>query len=205
MLMPDLAIHVFLAWIKDEKRKEISMNQIFTIPKPFQVPDGTRVSPFLNSKDCMSRLPFNLLDGASLSMGIIKPHTQSKIHIMPHVTQITYVLRGNLEVKMKGLKDAGPYHLSLGPKQAIITELGAFFQLINNTARQCTVLYIVTPAYLFEMGDDKVVYDDSLVLDESWDDLKAAGWCTKASLPTLAERQAAYGRLEHVVQSLQRE
>lgn len=173
------------------------MNQIFTIPPPFQVPDGTLVSPFLNSKDCMSGLPFNLLDGASLSMGTIKPHSKSKIHIMPHVTQITYVMRGNLEVQMKGQKDVSPYHLSLGSKQAVITEPGAFFQLINNTARKCTVLYVVTPAYLFEMGNDKVVYDDSLVLDESWDDLQVAGWRPPTSLPTLTERQAAYERLEH--------
>jgi hypothetical protein len=41
----------------------------------------------------MSGLPFNMLDGASLSMGIIKEHTPSKIHVMPHVTQITYVVR----------------------------------------------------------------------------------------------------------------
>jgi hypothetical protein len=34
----------------------------------------------------MSGLPFNLLDGVSLSMGIIKVQTQSKIHVMPHVT-----------------------------------------------------------------------------------------------------------------------
>ena len=82
-------------------------------------------------------------------------------------------------------------------REAVITEPGAFFQLINNTDQACEVLYIVTPAYLFEMNDHEIAYDDSLVLDESRGDLKRAGWCTKRSLPTVAERQAAYQRLEH--------
>jgi len=82
-------------------------------------------------------------------------------------------------------------------REAVITEPGAFFQLINNTDQACEVLYIVTPAYLFEMNDHEIAYDDSLVLDESWDDLKMADWRTKKGLPTLAERRAAYQRLEH--------
>ena len=45
------------------------MNQVFKIASPFQVPDGTLVSPFLNAKDSESGLPFNLLDGFSLAAG----------------------------------------------------------------------------------------------------------------------------------------
>ncbi len=77
------------------------MKQVFGIAKPFRVPDGALVSPFLNSKDCMSGLPFNLLDWVSLTAGTIEPRQKSKIHVMPHVTQITFVLRGDSQVQMK--------------------------------------------------------------------------------------------------------
>ena len=177
--------------------KENFMNRVFMIPPPFQVSDGTLVAPFLNARDCMSGLSFNLLEGVSLASGIINPRVKSKIQIMPHVTQITYVLGGLLEVRMKGKDDDVPYSKSVRAREAVITEAGAFLQLINNTDQPCEVLYIVSPAYLFEMTDHEIAYDDSLVLDESWNDLKMAGWRTKKSLPTLAERLAAYQRLEH--------
>ena len=165
------------------------------IPSLFQVPDGTLVAPFLNARDCMSGLPFNLLEGVSLALGGINPGVKSKIQIMPHVTQITYVLGGILEVRMKGQDDQVPYSKSVRAREAVITEAGAFLQLINKTDQPCEVLYIVSPAYLFEMTGTEVVYDDSLVLDESWDDLQAAGWFIEKDLPTLAERQAVCERL----------
>jgi mannose-6-phosphate isomerase-like protein (cupin superfamily) len=147
------------------------MNKVFEIAKPFRVPDETLVSPFLNSRDCMSSLPFNLLAGISMSAGVIEPHQQSRIHIMPHVTQITFVRHGDLVVKMKGPDDQEPYSQHVAVEQVVITERGTFFQLINDTDQPCEVLYIVSPAYLFEMTDDKVVYDDSLMVEESWQEL----------------------------------
>jgi len=105
------------------------------------------------------------------------------------------VLGGILEVRMKGQDDQVPYSKSVRAREAVITEAGAFLQLINKTDQPCEVLYIVSPAYLFEMTGTEVVYDDSLVLDESWDDLQAAGWFIEKDLPTLAERQAVCERL----------
>lgn len=54
------------------------MNRIFTIDKGFQVPDGTIVSPFLNSQDSESDLPWDLVKGFSLSAGVIAPNSKSK-------------------------------------------------------------------------------------------------------------------------------
>jgi hypothetical protein len=171
------------------------MNKVFEITKPFRVPDGTLVSPFLNSRDCMSGLPFDILAGVSISAGVIEPHQQSKIHVMPFVTQITFVWRGDLLVKMKGPDDQKPYLQPVAVAQAVITEPGILFQLINETDKPCEVLYIVSPAYLFEMAEDKVVYDDSLVLEESWNELEAADWHTRSNLPTLEERQNSEQRM----------
>jgi hypothetical protein len=171
------------------------MNKVFEITKPFRVPDGTLVSPFLNSRDCMSGLPFDLLADVSMSAGNIEPHRHSKIHIMPHVTQITFVRHGTLKVQMKGNNDTEPYSLSIADSQAVITEPGTFFQLINDSNQLCEVLYIVSPAYLFEMVKDKVIYDDSLVLEESWGELETTGWRTKMNLSTLEERHVAEQRM----------
>ena len=54
---------------------------------------------------------------------------------------------------------------------------GTFFQLINQTTSPCRVLYIVSPAYLFEMEKDgRVRYDDAMIIDRHWDDLESLGW-----------------------------
>jgi hypothetical protein len=171
------------------------MRQVFKVVDPFRVPDGTLVSPFLNSKDNMSGLPFDLLDGFSLAAGTIEPKTSSKIHQMPFVTQVTYVRRGSLEVRMKGPQDHDLYSLIARIDEAVLTEPGTFFQLVNDGHESCEVLYIVSPAYLFEMSDGKVVYDDSLVLEENWDDLKSSGWHPTVPLPTREQRQEAAHRL----------
>lgn len=55
--------------------------RIFAIKEWLQVPDQTRVAPFLNAKDCTSSLPYDLLDGFSLAAGEID--SASLIHIMP--------------------------------------------------------------------------------------------------------------------------
>ena len=62
------------------------MNRVFNIKEGIRVPDGTIVYPFLNSKDSSSDLPFDLLEGFSISAGDISPNTHSKIHVMPLVT-----------------------------------------------------------------------------------------------------------------------
>jgi len=85
------------------------MKRVFKIPKPFRVLDGTLVSPFLNPKDSESGLPFDLLDGFSLSAGTTEPGACSKIHFMPDEAQVTFVRSGDLTVKMKSPEDSEVY------------------------------------------------------------------------------------------------
>ncbi len=84
------------------------MNRIFRIDRGFQVPDGTIVSPFLNSKDSESDLPWDLIEGFSIAAGEIAPNSKSKIHIMSLVQQVTFVLGGKLEVCMKDFQTRCP-------------------------------------------------------------------------------------------------
>jgi mannose-6-phosphate isomerase-like protein (cupin superfamily) len=172
------------------------MNRVFAISSPFQVPDGTWVSPFLNAKDSESDLPFDLLDGFSLAAGTIEPSSSSRIHVMPLVSQVTFVRAGELAVRMKGTNDVQPYLLRLAPAEAVLTEPGVYFQLVNEGSEPCEVLYIVSPAYVFEMdGEGRILYDDALVLEEDWETLAESGWRTARALPTDGQRTEALGRL----------
>jgi hypothetical protein len=115
---------------------------------------------------------------------------------MPFVTQVTFVRSGVLAVRIKGPQDSHPNLLRLKPAQAVLTEPGVFFQLINDGTHPCEVLYIVSPAYTFEMtAEGDVVYDDSLVLAEDWDALAASDWLLAQPMHPLAERDAATQRL----------
>jgi hypothetical protein len=158
------------------------MNHVFRTRNFFQVPDGTLVSPFLNSKDSKSDLPFDLLDGFSIAAGIILGHRRSKIHIFPLVTQVTFVKTGKLRVKMKTAGDnSKPYCACITPGEGVLTKPGSFFQLINERSEPCEVLHIVSPAYVYDEG----VYDDSVVLDENWLELDKYNWQLSRKLPTL--------------------
>jgi mannose-6-phosphate isomerase-like protein (cupin superfamily) len=175
------------------------MNRVFSITAPFRVPDGTWVSPFLNAKDGQSDLPFDLLDGFSLAAGVIDPNSCSKIHVMPFVIQVTFVRSGDLAVKMKGPDEAEPYILRLTAGQAVLTEPGVFFQLINEGSERCEVLYIVSPAYVFEMSPEgAVLYDDAAVLEEGCNYLAATGWRTARSMATAEQRADAMRRLSEI-------
>lgn len=174
---------------------QVPMNRVFCISTFFPVPDGTLVSPFLNPKDNKSGLPFNLLDGFSLAAGIIEGKSKSKIHVMPFVTQVTFVLRGKLTVKMKSIEDDVPYPLSLGTGEAVLTEAGTLFQLTNEEADPCKVLYIVSPAYLYEKSEGKILYDDSLVLQEDWMQLADSDWRILQEPPTIEKREETKRRL----------
>jgi len=172
------------------------MNRIFSIGSPSPIPDGTLLSPLLNPKDSESGLPFDLLDGFSLAAGVIDPGARSRVHLIPFSTQVTFVLAGSLAVKMKGPDDARPYTLSLKAGQAVLTEPGVFLQLINEGTERCETLYIVSPAYVFEAHPGgEPSYDDSVVLDEDWDDLAKAGWRASRPMPTPTERADAMQRL----------
>jgi hypothetical protein len=117
------------------------MNRIFAIDRGFKVPDGTIVTPFLNSKDSESDLPWDLVEGFSISAGEIAPNSKSKIHIIPLVRQVTFVLSGKLKVCMKDIDTPATYILEVSENQAILTPPGTFLQYINCTtllAALCT-------------------------------------------------------------------
>ena len=174
------------------------MNRVFDIPPPFRVPDGTWVSPFLNSKDNKSGLPFDLLDCFSIAAGRVDPGTHSEIHVMPLVTQVTFVRSGSLRVKMQGKTDDGAYELNLEANRAVLTEPGVAFQLLNAGQQPCEVLYIVGPAYVFEMSaDGQVRYDDATVLGSDWtaiSELLARGATPEAMAQRKRDRESATKR-----------
>ncbi|HYY96037.1 MAG TPA: hypothetical protein VE713_16140 [Pyrinomonadaceae bacterium] len=116
------------------------MKQVFGIIEPFRVPDGTLLSPFLNPMDSMGGLPVDIISGFSLAVGVFEPKASSKIHVMPFVTQVTFVRHGILEVQMKGPHDEEPYRLRAGADQAVLTEAGTFLQLINEGSEPCELL-----------------------------------------------------------------
>lgn len=159
------------------------------------MPDGTLVSPFLNPLDRLSGLPAQLIEGFSLAAGILEPRVKSKIHLMPWVTQVTFVRRGTLQVRMKAEQNPAPYALQLSRDQAVLTEPGTFFQLINETDEACEVLYLVSPAYIFEQVTGQNLYDDAVVLAEDWETLERNHWQPAAELPTLQQRQESLRRL----------
>lgn len=132
------------------------------------MPDGTRVYPYLNPLDSTSGLAPNLFGGASVALGVLRPRQRSQIHMHPLVIVIFWVASGRLRIK---LKDAV---LNLGPEDGAVARPGTFLQLINPGARQCRVLYIVTPPYVFLKRKGRVVYDDAAVFGYDWDRLPPA-------------------------------
>ncbi|MCE5295341.1 MAG: hypothetical protein LLF94_12120, partial [Chlamydiales bacterium] len=157
-------------------------NAIFSADRWITVPDGTKLSPFFNPKDCTSNLPWDLLDTVSMAMGEVA--TESSIHIMPLVTQITFVLSGTLEVVIKEPGTLAPVIHKLHAEQAVLTKPGSLFQLRNIGPEPCKLLYIVSPAYLFELDSaHNVVYDDSIIVKETWQELEKQNW-TPRGLPS---------------------
>jgi mannose-6-phosphate isomerase-like protein (cupin superfamily) len=179
------------------------LKRIFSVGKGVQVPDGTRIFSLLNCRDSNSGLPGNLLEDFSLAAGEIEPGRDSKIHVMPLVTQATFVLQGELEVWMKDVDQLEPYSLRLKAEQAILTRPGTFLQFRNHTPVPCRVLYVVSPAYVFLMEGGRVAYDDSVVLEEDWEELKRVNWMPEklqTSGITIEARRAAGEHLARRVQ-----
>jgi hypothetical protein len=170
------------------------MNRVFRIGQGIVVPDGTTVYPFLNAKDSTSDLPYDLLDGFSLAAGRIAPRMTSKIHVFPFVTQVTWVVSGHLDIRMKDGEHDQPYTVRLAPQEAVLTKGGTFFQLINTTADLVDVLYVASPPYLF-FADEKgaVVYDDAFVFDRSWEEMAGQRWAPP-EMPNLDAWRAARER-----------
>jgi quercetin dioxygenase-like cupin family protein len=154
------------------------MNRIFGPGEFVTVADGTEVGAFLNATDwTIAELPTGVLEGMSIAAGRIVPGARSKIHAHPAMTQVTYVVSGDLTVKMKDASEAQPYVLEVGAGSAVISEPGSLLQLCNHTEQNVEVLYIVTPSYVIEVGDDgRVIHDDSVLVAEDWDVLDHRDW-----------------------------
>lgn len=171
--------------------------RVFSMDNWFQAPDGTSLSPMFNPKDCMSNLPWDLTDNFSVAVGEIEEEASIVCH--PVVTQLTFVLSGKLKVIMKEKDEAVPSTYFVEANQAILIKPGACFQLLNGGDEPCRVLYIVSPAYLFEMDDDgRVVYDDAVLFLPDWDLLEMCGWDIISPLRMkyyIEDRNASYDRL----------
>ncbi len=81
-----------------------------------------------------------------------------------------------------------------GKGEACLSKQNTFFQLINNSNDVAKVLYIVSPDYLFLMENEKVIYDDAIIVDEDWDKLKDADWYK--SISPFIDRVEAYKKVK---------
>jgi len=175
------------------------MQRVHRATRFFTVPDGTQVAPFLNAADSLqSELPWGCLGEMSVAAGRIEARTASAIHVHPLVTQVTYVTRGRLTVRMR---EAGPgetYSLAVPNGSAVVTRPGTLLQLANETDAVVEVLYLVSPAYVFEERDGRVIYDDSLVVAAAWDEVDLPAVQQKLQIDLDArkrERAASLARL----------
>lgn len=167
------------------------MNKIFKIGSGFKVPDGTIVHSILDSQ-FLKREGLKMVGELSLALGEIPPNTTSKIHLHPIVSQLTWVVSGKLNVIMKDPSVDKPYSLDLKAEDSVFTEAGTYFQLINNSKETCRVLYIVSPAFLFDINKNgTILYNDAIVLDENWDALPEI----KNVAETKIERNSAWKRM----------
>lgn len=138
----------------------------------FTVPDGTEVSPFLNATDVsQANVSWGALGDVSVGAGRIGPHRRSWIHMHPAVTQITYVTSGELLlIKKEAMGEPEPIRLSVA--EAAVSQPGDLIQLVNEADETAEVLYIVSPTYVFEPGEDsEPIYDDAVLVAERWEDV----------------------------------
>jgi len=171
------------------------VHRVFAPQQYARVPDGTLVCPFLNPGDGTSGLTHELADGhLGMAAGRLEPGTASRVHVLPLVTQITWVIRGRLRVLMADLRDTVPYELEVGAGEAACTQPGELLQLVNGSARDAVdVLYVTSPGYLYQTDErDNVVYDDAHVVGASWDEIdeKILARCRGAGIASLRRARA---------------
>lgn len=176
------------------------MDRIYRIEQGVVVPDGTTVYEIIGPiQSKLAHLP--IIEAESLAYGELDPGEKSHVHVHPIITHLTWVVSGTLTVGMKDVANPDMYYLEVNERETVLTEPGTFFQLLNNSGKQCQVLYIVAPAFIYEVDQEgKVLYNDQIVLDLSWDELKQQHW----EIPELkdldkikAEREASLRRLKH--------
>lgn len=179
--------------------RDVIMNRIFRIPEGFTVPDGTIVSPFLNAKDTNQEgVPWDALDGMSIAAGTILAGVESKVHFLPLVTQVTFVISGRIRIRMKEPGVEKAYEIDLEKREAVVTRPLTFLQLVNRHDEDTHVLYLVSPAYIFEKDDEtgEVRYDDAIVLDDAWNAIVKNGFPlpSQREIEEMAARRAASDR-----------
>ena len=157
----------------------------------FEVPDGTLVNPFLNPKDIMSGLPWDLLEGLSVAAGQVDPGIVSDIIVHPFISNVTVLLSGELKIWMKEPDDFGERYsrdLKLPEPSgkrgfnsvAVLAQPGTFLQLDNSHGSDpAQVLYLCSPGYIFEPGQSSEaapIYDDAITLGRDWERLADCNW-----------------------------
>jgi mannose-6-phosphate isomerase-like protein (cupin superfamily) len=152
------------------------MNRIYKIENGVVVPDGTTVYEIIGPiQSKKAGLP--IIEEESLAYGELDPEEKSNVHVHPIITHLTWVVSGKLTVGMKDKRSDKMYFIDVAPNETVLTEPGTFFQLINNGSEICKVLYIVAPAFIFEIDDaGTILYNDQIVLDFDWDELERRNW-----------------------------
>jgi len=137
--------------------------------------DGTEVDAFLNATDGVpGAFGRGGLGDVSVAVGRLAPGVRSAIHAHPVVTQLTYVVAGQLTTLTQDAQDAPPHEVIVNTGEALLTEPGALLELRNDGAEDVRVLYIVTPSYVVERDGDSVIYEDAVLLDDWRGPLSAA-------------------------------
>jgi hypothetical protein len=147
------------------------MDRVFAAQGYVTVPDGTDVCAFLNATDLTQDVPWGALGDLSIAAGRIGAGRESWVHMHPVVTVVTYLIQGRLTIRMKEPEAEGYYELSLTSRQAAVAEPGTLVQLRNQEDVDAEVLYIASPSYVFEVEGDRVLYDDAVLVAESWEDV----------------------------------
>ncbi|WP_309386001.1 hypothetical protein [Cerasicoccus frondis] len=179
----------------------------------YRVPDGTLVNPFLNPKDSMSGLPWNLLDGLSVAAGQIDPGVLSNIIVHRFVSHVIVLLSGELKIWIKepdSNEDRTMLEMKLPeasdgkgfPSAAALIPPGAFLQLDNQDgSAPARVLYLSNPSYIFEPSTEPgmdPVYDDATMLGRDWGRLEALNW----NPPELSDPAKSFAARERAIQQL---
>ncbi len=169
------------------------MDRIFEPCHYITVPDGTEVCAFLNATDTSQPdVPWGVLGEKSIAAGRIGPGVKSWIHVHLAVAQVTYLVSGLLTVRMKQHDGSEPYALDLTPGQAVIVEPGTLFQLENTQPRESAdVLYMVSPSYVLESKNGKIVHDDAQLVGKIWDEPAVTNYPFPISKETSYEAVAA--------------
>lgn len=148
------------------------MDRVFEPRGWFTVPDGTDVSAFLTATDeTQTDIPWGALGDMSIAAGRIGAGVHSWVHVHVLVTQVTYVVSGELTIRMRDPGTTGHYDLPLRAGQATVAAPGTLYQLRNDHAVDAQVLYIVSPSYVFELVNGEVGYDDASLVAERWEDV----------------------------------